>query len=165
MRTGRRLSKYILRTIARSEHRSPLFWWMVEHHDEIVASAGRRIHWKSVCAAAAECGLTVTRGQPPSERNARETWRQARLAVAEARHREQAEPPPKPGAKYPSRISPDWRPTLVPPPPIRLPLPAPAQEASQSGSAEEEIVLDDAAKERLARGEAALHRIDRKFKF
>jgi len=100
----------MLRSIARGEDRSPLFWWMVDHHDEIVANAGKRIRWKGVCAQAAARGLTDAKGNPPSERTARATWRKARLAVAAARSAEAAKSPARPGSIYPSRIPKDWKP-------------------------------------------------------
>ena len=112
MRTGRKPTEAILGAIARG-NRSPLFWWMVEHHDEIAARAGERIHWDGVCAKAAELGLTDTTGSPPSRRNARETWRQARLYVAKARERRAQQQ--RPGSTPPSRISPDWRPQAARP--------------------------------------------------
>jgi hypothetical protein len=110
----RRITKAILDTIAHGEDRSPLFWWMVENHDEIIASArGRRMQWRTFCAEISRHGLTDTRGGPPTERGAREVWMQARRAVAQARQREQHSPSPQ--RKFPSRISPDWRPTIVSP--------------------------------------------------
>jgi hypothetical protein len=115
MTNGRRQTKAILKAIARGEDRSSLFWWMVEHHDEILAAAeGRRIQWGTFCTEATRLGLTDTKGKPPTTRNARETWRQARRAVEEARERAMAKPRAgRPGSKYPSRISPDWRPRVV----------------------------------------------------
>src|SRR5271166_5861811 len=114
MSRRKRDTKAILRTIERSEQRSSLFWWMVEHHDELIqASAHQRINWSAFCTEAAARGLTDTRGCPPSAVNARQTWRQARKAVAEARAAEAAEPPPRPGSVYPSRIPKDWRPQVV----------------------------------------------------
>jgi hypothetical protein len=115
-------TKAILRTIERSEQRSSLFWWMVENHDGILrASERQRINWSAFCAQATKRGLRDTRGQVPSERNARETWRQARRAVAEARAAEAVKPSPRPGSIYPSRISKDWRPPIVPPAPVFQP--------------------------------------------
>jgi hypothetical protein len=116
MKRARRLTKALLRSIARGEDRSPLFWWMVEDHDLIVASAGKRIYWKGLCAQAAKLGLNDANGNPPSPRTARETWRKARVAVAEARAAEAAQPPPRPGSVFPSRIPKDWRPQVVPVP-------------------------------------------------
>lgn len=74
-----------MKTIRYSKERSPLFRWMVEHHDAMLRVAqGQRIRWAPFCAKAAEHGLTDTRGQPMTERNARETWTQARRAVRAA---------------------------------------------------------------------------------
>ena len=76
MTNGRRQTKAILKAIARGEDRSSLFWWMVEHHDEILAAAeGRRIQWGTFCTEATRLGLTDTKGKPPTTRNARETLR------------------------------------------------------------------------------------------
>jgi len=103
-------TRAILKTIERSEERSPLFWWMVEHHDEMIQSAqGNRIRWAPFCAKAVERGLVDTRGRPPTERNARETWAQARRAVQEARAKLAARPP-KP--VYPSRMA-KWTPPAI----------------------------------------------------
>ena len=65
MTRRKRDTRAILRTIEQSEERSPLFWWMVEHHDDMVqASTGTRIRWAAFCAEAARKGLTDTRGRP-----------------------------------------------------------------------------------------------------
>jgi hypothetical protein len=110
-------TKAILRTIERSEQRSPLFWWMVEHHDEMVKAAKRRrINWAAFCAEAAKRGVTDTRGEPPTESNARKTWLRARREVEQARAAEATKPPPHPGSVFPSRIPKDWRPQVVPVP-------------------------------------------------
>lgn len=103
-------TRAILKIIERSGERSPLFHWMVENHDEIVAAAkGGRIRWAPFCAKAVALGLVDTRGQAPTERNARETWAQARRAVREART-ELAARPPKP--IYPSRMA-SWTPPAI----------------------------------------------------
>lgn len=84
---------------------------MVEHHDEMVeAAGGKRIRWAPFCAKAMALGLVDTRGQAPTERNARETWAQARRAVREARA-ELAARPPKP--IYPSRMPKGWVPPAI----------------------------------------------------
>jgi hypothetical protein len=117
MKHNHRPSRAILTTIGRSEARSPLFWWMVEHHDAIIAAAaGERIRWGAFCAEATRLGLTDTRGRPPTERNARETWRQARRVVARAKLRQAATVP---SPKLSSPIAPDRHVLLVPPPPTR----------------------------------------------
>jgi hypothetical protein len=110
MARRKRDTKAILRIIERSEERSPLFYWMVEHHDEMLeAAGGKRIRWAPFCAKAVAHGLVDTRGQAPTERNARETWAQARRAVQEARA-ELAARPAKP--VYPSRM-PKWTPPAI----------------------------------------------------
>jgi len=117
MKHDHRQSRTILATIARSNARSPLFWWMVDHHDDIIAAvAGQRMRWAAFCAEATHMGLTDTRGRPVTERNARETWRQARRMVSKARLLRAAMPPaPQPLA----RIAPERQAPLVPPPPTR----------------------------------------------
>jgi hypothetical protein len=109
----KRDSKAILRTLARSKERSPLFWWMVDDHDSILALSGKRIHWPTVCAEATRRGKTDTEGNAPSLANAKKTWQRARKYVAETRAANAAKPPP---AVYPSRISKNWRPSNAPPP-------------------------------------------------
>ena len=114
MARQKRGTKAILKTIARSEQRSTLFWWMVEHHDDIIAAAkGKRILWRPFCAKAAADGLTDTKGHPPCERAARETWMQARKEVAAARSVE-AVSTARP--VHPSRVDKNWRPANAPPP-------------------------------------------------
>ena len=109
-------AKTIIQAMQRSDRRSSLFWWMVEHHDEIkAASAGQRISWKAFCERAAAEGLTDTRGGVPKERNARETWRVARRFVAATARSAQCDSlPPRPRPVHPSRILPDWRPQEIP---------------------------------------------------
>ena len=114
MSRNRKGLRAVLREIAHSADRSPLFWWMVEHHDELAhAAQGRRLRWKPLCERFAALGLTDVQGRVPSERTARATWGRARRAVAEARERAVAKRESTPKRKYPSRISPDWRPPIV----------------------------------------------------
>jgi hypothetical protein len=109
--------KAILAEVARGSDRSSLFWWLVDHHDELVEqAAGKRMRWEPLCARFADHGLTDITGHPATPRTARETWFQARRAVAAARaQKAAADANGRPGDKYPSRISPDWRPQIVPP--------------------------------------------------
>jgi hypothetical protein len=109
MTRRKRDTRALLKLIEHSEERSPLFWWMVEHHDDMLTTAhGKRIRWAPVCLKLAALGLVDTRGLAPTERNARETWLQARKAVAAARA---AAKPPRP--KPPSRFPKDWSPTVL----------------------------------------------------
>ncbi len=109
----------VLEHIARSQDRSPLFWWMLDHHDEIVKAAqGRRIRWRQFCADVTALGLTDTRGGPVTERNARETWRQVRRETARTEklrvEREAAKAAAAEARRhYPSRQPIGWRPEVV----------------------------------------------------
>jgi hypothetical protein len=132
MTQSRGTTKAILRTIARGENRSTLFWWMVDNHDRIEAAAGRRIHWKGFCAEAAARGLTDATGKAPTERTARETWYKARLEIAAAREREAAASATRRvGRKPPSRLPKDWRPAAFAAPGPAAPRPAPADDYDQ----------------------------------
>jgi hypothetical protein len=106
--------------VAHGGERSTLFWFLVEHHNELLKQAeGKRFRWKALCERFAQHGLTDARGETASPRTARQTWLRARKAVAEAKKRKQASDAAKrPGAVYPSRISPEWRPTVVPQKPV-----------------------------------------------
>jgi hypothetical protein len=111
MTERRRDTKAILKTVVRSERRSPLFRWMVKHHDELIeASRQERFHWTSFCSEAAKRGLTDTQGQAPTAENARKTWARARKAVQEGLELAAAKPPrPKPPSRFPK----DWSPTVL----------------------------------------------------
>ena len=111
MTQGKRITKAILRTIARGENRSSLFWWMVENHDRIASAAGKRIYWKGFCEEAAARGLSDANGNAPSIETARTTWRRARDEVAAARERDAAaNATRRVGSKPPSRLPATWRP-------------------------------------------------------
>ena len=117
MSKNTRSHEAILAEVTRSSERSPLFWWLVEHHDDLIAqSAGRRMSCKALCSLFAGHGLTDIKGRPPSPRMARETWFQARKAVSQTKARKaqaEAETQARPGSTYPSRISSDWRPQVL----------------------------------------------------
>jgi hypothetical protein len=162
--------KAILSAVARGD-RSSLFCWLVEHHDELIEqAAGKRMRWEPLCKRFAEHGLTDINGRPATPRTARETWFQARRVVAEAKRRKQvSDAARRPGEVYPSRISPDWRPTVVPPRPTAPTAPPAAQSRAvvQSGRpslvdpntsprvqaemAKLEAIFDEADKRRLPR--------------
>ena len=102
--------KTVLSEIAKPDDRSNLFWWLVEHHDEIVAAAnGRRMRWRRLCVRFAELGLTDRTGKPATEKVARLTWFRARQEVARVRGLA-VERPSRPGSVFPSRMPKDWKP-------------------------------------------------------
>jgi hypothetical protein len=106
----------ILGEVAHCGDRSPLFWFLVEQHDELVEhAAGKRMRWDTLCKHFAEHGLTDRRGAQATPETARKTWQRARQFVAQVRARKQAaDALKKPGQTYPSNRSPDWRPEVVP---------------------------------------------------
>ena len=102
--------KTVLSEIAKADDRSSLFWWMVEHHDEVVTAAnGRRMQWRRLCVRFAELGLTDRTGKPATEKIARLTWFRARQEVVRVRELSAAAPS-QPGAVFPSRMPKDWKP-------------------------------------------------------
>ena len=108
MSTKDSAQKQILREMSQSSARSPLFWWMCEHHDEILeAAAGRRLSWRHLLARFKEAGLTDLAGRQPSPSNARKTWLRARREVARLRDLRAA----KPAVPRAPRAPADWRPT------------------------------------------------------
>jgi hypothetical protein len=106
----------LLKDLGRPDERSPLFWWLLDHHDQIVESAaGRRMRWATLCAHFEALGLTDTKGKPPTPRNARETWFQVRREVARLRSK-----PTAPNNPRPARLPAGWHPTPIDAPaPVR----------------------------------------------
>lgn len=83
-----------LAAVAASSRRSPLFYWMVEQHDELVRlSATGGFSWSVLCSVAAELKLSDKKGQTPSLETARKTWRRVRAYV---RQRQPTPPSPVP---------------------------------------------------------------------
>ena len=88
MKTKRAGLRAILRKIEQPADRSSLFHWMVEHHDELLATANEaRLAWADLCASFTELGLTNRDGQPASQKTARLTWYRARKVVADKQAR------------------------------------------------------------------------------
>ena len=117
--------KAVIAELTQGADRSSLFWWLVDHHDELAAaSRGRRLQWGPLCQRFKVLGLTDRTGKPASEAAARKTWLRARKLVAEARKTtEQA-----PGRPFfPSRLHKDWRPEVVQPSAPARPAPASAK--------------------------------------
>ena len=91
-----------------SRPRSTLFWWLVAQHDALLeAIDGNQMGWTSLCETIARLGLTDTKGNLPTKRNARETWLQARKYVAKRRSAKFVAATPV----QPSRLPAAWQPT------------------------------------------------------
>src|SRR5271166_5225990 len=90
---GRRARHHerLLAMVARSPFRSPLFWWLFEHHDALaVEAAGSRVGlpWSRLCSGFAEAGLTAVDGTAVKPETARKTWQRVRKEKARLRAQE-----------------------------------------------------------------------------
>jgi hypothetical protein len=82
----------ILSRVEQPYERSRLFEWLIEHHDEmVVASGGRRMEWRRLCADFAQAGLTDADGNAVTARTARMTWWRVRKERARIEARRAAE--------------------------------------------------------------------------
>ncbi len=103
----------VLEIVESAGERSPLFWWMVKHHDDLAAKAdGNRMSWTPLCATFAALGFTNTAGKPHSKRGAREVWLTARSYVAK---RKAASARTNAARTQPSRLPVTWRPPVAEP--------------------------------------------------
>lgn len=71
----------ILAIVARPARRSPLFWWLLDHHDELVSSeinSGLGLPWEELFERFDDLGLTLCGGRPVTPRIAKQTWRRVR---------------------------------------------------------------------------------------
>ncbi len=110
-------------------HGSVYAWLRAYHHEVAGALARQEQSWASLVADMALDGLTGRRGKCLTANAALRVWqRVCRDVEAEA-----ISLPPK--RISPSRMSPDWRPTVVPPPPIRT-APAPLAGTSPPASSD-----------------------------
>jgi hypothetical protein len=79
MQTQIRGAKEILAQVERPYERSPLFEWLLAHHDDVVAAAaGRRVEWSRLCGEFESAGLTGRDGKPVNATTARKTWQRVR---------------------------------------------------------------------------------------
>lgn len=133
------------------------------------------IGWEAVAQEMAGIGVSGKRGTaPPSADSLRRVWKRVCRDV-EAEAMKLAAQPPK--RLPPSRMSPDWRPTVVaplppPPPPIRRQLPAPLADGGSLGTgtvSPEDDGFTEEEKQRIAEGQAVIDALldehDKKFRF
>ena len=96
-RSSKKSTEEVLKRVARPAWRSPLFWWLVEHHDALrqnEAETGRGVPWRELCVDFVGLGLTLADGRPVKPATARITWQRVRkevVRVEERRARERAE--------------------------------------------------------------------------
>jgi len=110
--------------------RSALYRWLRANHRRLSRRLAKdQTSWTVTASEIAAVGITNTKGGPPSSDSVRRVWATVCRDVEADRSAKIVNPKRKP----PSRISPDWRPTVVPPPPIRAE-PAPAGSSSPSAA-------------------------------
>jgi hypothetical protein len=96
-RPSKRLLDAFKKHVARPPKRSQLFWWLIDHHDdlrELEATGGLGIPWRQLCVDIAAEGITAAGGRPVTWETARKTWQRVRkeiVCVEDRRAREQAE--------------------------------------------------------------------------
>src|SRR5208282_50400 len=82
MQIQTRGAKAILAQVERPYERSPLFEWLFEHHDDVIAAAaGRRVEWSRLCGEFARSTREWRRCAPPNARSAKGVRRQTRVAT------------------------------------------------------------------------------------
>jgi hypothetical protein len=96
-RQSKKSIEEVLKRVARPAWRSPLFWWLIEHHDALrqnEAETGRGAPWRELCVDFVELGITLADGRPVKPATAKRTWQRVRkevVRVEERRARERAE--------------------------------------------------------------------------
>lgn len=69
----------VLETLVQGPERSPLFWWMYNHHTALERTwAGQRVNWTHFCNQMAAAGITDQTGKPPTRTTAEKTWDRVR---------------------------------------------------------------------------------------
>jgi hypothetical protein len=90
-------------------NRSSLFWWLVDHHDELAEAAGTKpIRWGPLAVRLASYGLTDRENKAATPETVRQTWKRARRFVVEEAVAKQARALLK--KQNPSRLPATWRP-------------------------------------------------------
>jgi hypothetical protein len=146
--------------------RGAIYGWLRTHHAEV--RLRREIEqrpWASIIPEIIDDGVRRDDGLEPTAKNVARIWeRVCRDVEAQAAS-------DKPKRKFPSRISPDWRPEIVPPPPPIRPAPYPAATGPASARLGQQATSDDddmtpEARAVLDRARAQLAELDRKkFRF
>src|ERR1700691_5651407 len=96
-RSSKKSIEEVLKRVARPAWRSPLFWWLVEHHDEVrrdEAETGRGVPWRELCVDFVGMGITLADGRPVKPATAKKIWQRVHkevVRVEERRAQERAE--------------------------------------------------------------------------
>ena len=76
-RQSKKSIEEVLKRVARPAWRSPLFWWLIEHHDALrqnEAETGRGAPWRELCVDFVGLGITLADGRPVKPATAKRTW-------------------------------------------------------------------------------------------
>jgi len=120
MSSDRKGKERILQMVARPKVRSSLFWWLLEHHDDLVEAegeAGLGLRWKELCVEFAQLGLSDVNGKAATEQTAQKTWwrvRKERARLAARRAAADAEQAAKRAANPRRNMPSQWRGTYGP---------------------------------------------------
>ena len=91
--------------------RGQVYSWLRAHHAEVVEMLAKdELSWAMLAAEMVRVGVKGGRGEAPTPKAVARVWRRVCRDVEQAAR--SAGPLKR---KYPSRISPDWRPRVVPP--------------------------------------------------
>jgi hypothetical protein len=169
MAEGSRTKALRKRRVRLYRGRGEVYCWLRAHHAQVAARlAAEELSWATLAEALSCEGLKGRNGVELTGRAVAQVWRRVGRDV-EAEAAARAAKTPK--RKFPSRISPNWRPQVVSPSPRNPPPPAgdcTAGEGQVVGSASAKAVetpLSDHAREQYARMDKQLARLDRKFRF
>ncbi len=153
MGTGERTRLVRKRKVRPYQGRGAIYAWLRAQHAAIVAlGSSRPCLWAELVLDMVEDQVVDGNGERPSAHNVRMTWpRVCRDAEAEAAS-------PKRKRTFPSRISPEWRPTIVPPPPTRHVANQPSAPAARLSAGNPAVPADD---DMTPEGQAELDKIAR----
>ena len=157
-----------LNTVEFDPGRSPLFWYLYTHHDDLLRKAkGSRIKWTHVCVDLEPLGLLDGKGKPPTPQRASRTFAnvcvlKAREQAARDKQRQARGREPERGANAdrppPVVTTPAPRPPVPYYPPPVSPPPAPLLRPDLALRPHEEL----SEEEREAYAEAQILRLRRK---
>jgi len=145
--------------------RGAVYSWLRAHYRDVAAGlASAELSWAQLAGILAREGLEGRNGVGVTARAAAQVWRRVSRDVEMAAAEKAAKAPKR---KYPSRISPNWRPQIVAQPaaaaPPVIPLAADAPAAGPAKPAAE--AASEHAREVNARLDAQLAKLDRKFRW
>ena len=125
----------VVGSLLRSSDRSPVFWWLVEHHEQVAAAVGEgRIRWSVLSAQFTALGLTDRNGNAATPQATRQTWWKVRRYVLQ-----RAAPRPPQDARSEQLRVQAARPVSTPVLPASAPAFPPVQQASADGSVRQKL--------------------------